>query len=383
MKLRILLAIIWIIIAASSIGCSGHRGAARTVSLSAPSQAVVDVGIFYDELAPYGAWFQLESHGWVWTPRGVPFGWRPYTYGQWVWTDYGWTWVSDWRWGWAPFHYGRWLHHAHHGWVWVPGRVWGPAWVVWRRQAGYVGWAPLPPQAEWQPGVGLRLNHHDIDRLVEPHCYAFVQARQLTARHLDRHIEQAARNVTLLRDAANVTRYDSVENRVVNRGIDPDRFQRETGQVVRRHRLVDSATRRDDQIKGDDVVLFRPAIDQKASERVPRAAEPPARTEPQSDLLRHQQKEQRRLEKQQERERADLERQQRKAQKKQERQQVKPPDTPPAAELRKQHTDERRALEEQNRRERQVFENRNRATRQHQPAPQPQRQPDAKRKNKP
>src|SRR5512136_482222 len=68
----------------------------------APSQ--LDIGFFYDQLSPYGEWLQLEGHGWVWTPNQVPYGWRPYTDGHWVYTEYGWTWVSDWEWGWAPFH---------------------------------------------------------------------------------------------------------------------------------------------------------------------------------------------------------------------------------------------------------------------------------------
>jgi hypothetical protein len=120
-----------------------------------------DIGFFYDQLAPYGEWFQLQSYGWVWTPHDVPDGWRPYTDGRWAYTDYGWTWVSDWEWGWAPFHYGRWLFDPYYGWVWVPGREWAPAWVAWHYGSGWVGWAPLPPGVNWQIGVNIdsRLFH--------------------------------------------------------------------------------------------------------------------------------------------------------------------------------------------------------------------------------
>ena len=76
----------------STRGCAN-----KTCRVGATSS--FDVSVFYDELAPYGRWFTLEGYGWVWTPYGVSVGWRPYTYGYWVYTDYGWTWVSRWRWG--------------------------------------------------------------------------------------------------------------------------------------------------------------------------------------------------------------------------------------------------------------------------------------------
>jgi hypothetical protein len=104
---------------------------------------------FYEELSPYGEWFEHPPYGPVWRPHrhvvGVEF--TPYvTGGRWVYTEYGWVFDTDWRWGWAPFHYGRWLYlGAVEGWVWVPDTVWGPAWVEWRAGGGYVGWAPLPP----------------------------------------------------------------------------------------------------------------------------------------------------------------------------------------------------------------------------------------------
>src|SRR4051794_24131367 len=64
--------------------------------------------MLYDQLAPYGHWFWLDPYGWVWSPTNVAYTWRPYTDGNWVYTDAGWTWVSHAEWGWAPFHYGRW-----------------------------------------------------------------------------------------------------------------------------------------------------------------------------------------------------------------------------------------------------------------------------------
>jgi len=100
---------------------------------------------------------------------GVDF--RPYgPGGHWVYTDYGWSFESDWSWGWAPFHYGQWYLEPVYGWVWVPGTVWAPAWVTWRYGGGYVGWAPMPPA-----GAAI------VVETYHPY-WCFVETRYLVAR---------------------------------------------------------------------------------------------------------------------------------------------------------------------------------------------------------
>ena len=78
------------------------------------------IDYFIDRLSPYGDWLETKEYGWVWQPNGVEDDWRPFTYGHWEYTDYGWTWVSHFPWGWAAFHYGSWAHMETIGWVWVP-----------------------------------------------------------------------------------------------------------------------------------------------------------------------------------------------------------------------------------------------------------------------
>ena len=105
----------------------------------------VDPGTFHDRLSPYGQWDYVAPYGDVWVPNGESVGWRPYSDGRWVLTEYGWTFVSDDPWGWATWHYGNWVDAGDYGWAWVPGSVWAPAWVSWRYGGGYACWAPTPP----------------------------------------------------------------------------------------------------------------------------------------------------------------------------------------------------------------------------------------------
>lgn len=99
---------------------------------------------FEPELAGYGDWVYMSPYGHVWVPRGLYAGWRPYSYGRWVWLPLcGWTWLPSEPWGWAPFHYGRWHWGVGLGWYWIPTSVWGPAWVRWWWDDYYFAWAPL------------------------------------------------------------------------------------------------------------------------------------------------------------------------------------------------------------------------------------------------
>jgi hypothetical protein len=341
------------VVALGAAGC-GIRAAARTRPLAPAQRVVVDVSVFYDELAPYGRWFTLDGYGWVWTPYGVSVGWRPYTNGYWVYTDYGWTWVSRWRWGWAPFHYGRWVFHRHHGWVWKPGRVWAPAWVVWRHHPGWIGWAPMPPQIEWHDGVGLRARWDEVDTIVEPHWYSFVEESHFAARDLDGRLELRSRNVTLLRETENATNYDAIENRVVNRSVNVERIEQASGRGVLRQRVADGGSAgRGVEVRGSDVIFYRPRIERETTDHEPRHVGAPRRapTPNAEQIRRREETERRQLETQQARERQALENRQR-------IERAQPPRKGPPEEINRRHESERRALEEQMRREHQILKGR-------------------------
>ena len=147
-------------------------------------------------------------------------GWHPYAYGHWVYTDFGWTWVSDYRWGAIPFHYGTWVIEPGLGWVWVPGYVWAPAWVVYRTGPSYIGWAPVPPSFS----VGVSFHSHDY---YEPDYFVFVPDRHFCDRDIHRYAVPGSRTPVIYNQTTIINNNITIDNDVVvNRGLDVQRIER-------------------------------------------------------------------------------------------------------------------------------------------------------------
>ena len=149
---------------------------------------------FRDALSPYGTWEDDATYGVVWLPSSTVVGadFAPYvSHGHWgLGAGNTWLWVSDFSWGWAPFHYGRWTWIGGRGWGWIPGRVYAPAWVVWRTgfyDDYYVGWAPMPPSWYWRRGWAYRLGYYP------PASYVFCSATHVFSPHVRMHIAPPAR----------------------------------------------------------------------------------------------------------------------------------------------------------------------------------------------
>ena len=133
-----------------------------------PAADELDFGYYQTQLGPYGDWVDIPDNGQCWVPTEVKVNpaWRPYMdNGKWDYTDQGWFWTSEYPWGEIVFHYGRWISHPQYHWAWVPGFDWAPAWVAWRddQSDGAVAWAPLPPAAQFQAGVGLEYDGQPAD----------------------------------------------------------------------------------------------------------------------------------------------------------------------------------------------------------------------------
>jgi hypothetical protein len=170
--------------------------AADQDAIQVSADGPIDLNFFVTNLSSYGQWVLGGAYGWVWHPYGVD-GWRPYTLGHWVLTNFGWTWVSNERFGWVTYHYGRWLLDREHGWIWVPGYVWGPAWVVWRVGGGFIGWAPLPPAFRF----GIEV---DPDPLVAPGTFCFVEERSFLAPSAAAVIAPPSRNEAIISNTVQV-----------------------------------------------------------------------------------------------------------------------------------------------------------------------------------
>lgn len=184
------------------VGFSGQvrGGAPGARFMGAPGQPA-SYGSFYEALSPYGEWYDTRACGQdlgpVWRPHPGRVGrnFTPYvTGGQWVATDQGWSFASDFEWGWAAFHYGRWCPDARFGWVWAPGDEWAPSWVDWRYGGGYVGWAPLPPRGVRLPRdryvyadrtafAGTRITPHSLPRQRAIEAQRVTRPHQRTVQH--------------------------------------------------------------------------------------------------------------------------------------------------------------------------------------------------------
>lgn len=227
--------------------------------VAVPSQPAPSVGApeisfqyFHDQLAPWGVWIDLPGYGQVWKPSDAVLAtspdWRPYyDNGQWVDTDNGLYWQSDYTWGDIPFHYGRWIRNPVYGWVWVPDYTWGPAWVFWRHAEydGAVGWAPLPAGAVFIDGgflyhgarVGL-----DFDFGLGEDSFVFVEAGhfherifRLRGREWPYHIGRERLHEFYGHSVIRNDFHRDEHGRFVNEGIGRDRMEHMNIQVDRAH----------------------------------------------------------------------------------------------------------------------------------------------------
>ncbi len=81
---------------------SGDRVARESTTSAKDDQSTGSYSLFYAKLEPYGDWIETGDYGYVYRPReATNTRWRPYMNGHWVYTDAGWTWISEEPFGWA------------------------------------------------------------------------------------------------------------------------------------------------------------------------------------------------------------------------------------------------------------------------------------------
>jgi hypothetical protein len=239
----------------------------------AEAHTTVSFNLFFNTLAPYGNWISTPDYGYVWSPSGYGQDWRPYSDGHWVWTDYGWTWVSYEPWGWAPYDYGRWVFTDYYGWVWIPGTAWAPAWVTWYTGPSYIGWAPLAPDNNFflQIGIGPAA----FGYYTRPSYCVFVPAASFLSVNINSVVIPPSRNVTIINNTTNINNITVVNNRVINRGPDVNFVERvgrvkvQKVNVVERNvdqRAVVKGGANVNRLEGNKFYVYRPDVVKKVNE---------------------------------------------------------------------------------------------------------------------
>ena len=269
----------------NAVAQNDENNVAPNDNASAPNASVPQNGdnsvsfqTFYDQLANQGRWIQTDKYGYVFQPRESGPNWRPYTYGHWVHTDAGMTWASDEPFGWATYHYGRWVNLDGTGWVWVPGYTWAPAWVSWRDNDDYVGWAPLPPETEvgidfFDPGFYFGFGFHigddcDLAFGIGPWCYNFCPVAFIGDPFCWRHFRDPRDNFAFIGQTRNITNINAfndprrgVFNRVSATGPSVAALNARSTTRIQEARLTQASSLRTAGLRGNTLAAFAPRVD--------------------------------------------------------------------------------------------------------------------------
>jgi hypothetical protein len=231
---------------------------------------------FYDGLAPYGNWINYPGYGYVWMPNAGP-DFMPYnTNGNWIYTEAGWTWASNYSWGWAPFHYGRWFYEGGYGWMWVPGNEWAPAWVSWRGGNDYYGWAPLGPNVS----IDIALGSYN----PPANYWNFVPRRYMGSAQWHNYYVDRSRNVTIINNTTIINNYSGTNRAryAYAPGPDPVEVRRVSGANIQPVRIREASTP-GSRVNGNRFDIYRPRINATPSS-LNNAAVRPARVQTLNDV---------------------------------------------------------------------------------------------------
>jgi hypothetical protein len=243
----------WIFIPVICFSCLAVPQNISAQDSSAKTDATVNIQYFYDELSPYGQWVDYPPYGYVWLPNAGPH-FAPYcSSGHWIWTEYGWTWVSDYYWGWIPFHYGRWDYISVYGWIWIPGMEWGPAWVYWRSSPDYFGWAPLGP------GMSIVFGPHYY---ISDNRWVFVERRYITHRHIHRYYRPRDENRSFINNSTIIgnTHRDERRHTVYVSGPDRAEVEKSTNAPVQQYNVKETK-QPGQQVEKNNLNIYRPRVE--------------------------------------------------------------------------------------------------------------------------
>lgn len=219
---------------------------------SAQAGERVTFQVFYDNLSPYGQWIQDTEYGYVWAPS-VGSDFRPYySNGYWVMTDYGNMWVSNYPWGWATFHYGRWTYDSEYGWIWIPDSEWGPAWVSWRSNSEFYGWAPMGP------GVSVSTSFESYS--PPDTWWIFISPAYMYQPQWHEHYNGYADNRTIIRNTVIIRNTYNENSRTYIAGPRADDIRKVVHRDVPIYKVQDNTKPGAIVVQNNEVSVYRPAV---------------------------------------------------------------------------------------------------------------------------
>ena len=194
----------------------------------------------------------------IWRPYCANVSWNPYYNGRWVFSSYGWIWMSDYDWGWGPYNYGRWHFSNYYGWVWLPGRVWACNWVTWRHHYNYVGWYPTCPRIYWSHYNNFYSNKKYA---YVPIHWIFLKKKDFTAKVDNTTIVKADQNAEILKNSVKVKSVmydvDPTQPKFKYTGPDVNEISKETGEKIT-PQIVDVKSFQDKQNdEGKNVSVYK------------------------------------------------------------------------------------------------------------------------------
>jgi hypothetical protein len=192
-------------------------------------------GYFYTQLSPYGTWIEVDYGVVVWRPTIIRVNWLPYQMGRWVWTYDGWYWDSYEPFGFITYHYGRWYYDDYYGWLWYPDYEWAPAWVEWRYDNNYIGWAPLHPYAVFSVSVGI----YFTNTYYTPYTYwNFVNYNYFCDPYVYNYYVEPGYKYRIYDGTKYRNNYSYYNGRVQNRGVDVKYVSVRSGKEIKQRDII-------------------------------------------------------------------------------------------------------------------------------------------------
>ncbi|MGB5847146.1 MAG: DUF6600 domain-containing protein, partial [Ignavibacteriaceae bacterium] len=128
----------------------------------------------------------------------------------------------------------RWYFDDYYGWLWYPDYEWAPAWVEWRYDNDYIGWAPLHPYALFSIAVGI---HYTTVYYIPYYHWNFVVYNNFYDPYVYNHCVAPRYKYRVYSNTRYRNNYTYRNGRVRNNGVDVKIVRKRSGQKIRERDL--------------------------------------------------------------------------------------------------------------------------------------------------